>query len=394
MPLIILARIALSLSSLAVLAAGGYVLWSWYDGRWVLDAAGHAMHVRDDWRLWLGVGLLAWSFLGRLAITPFLARADTDPSRPERGEGQFIDSPTGSRLYVEVHGPASGPTVILTHGWGLDSTIWFYLRRALAARHRVVVWDLAGLGRSRAAKGAVDLSHFARDLQAVMAFAGPPAVLIGHSIGGMTIQTLVRDHPASVQTMAGVVLVNTTYTNPLKTMVLSPLAQALRWSVLEPVLRLAILLQPLAWLSAWQSYLSGSAHLANRLGFAQHVTRSQLEHTTLLATRNPPAALARGNLAMFDWDADGALRAMAVPTLILAGEQDIVTLKSASQVLARETRSGQLRTIDQANHMGFLERHDVYLSEIEAFCDTLRSPLSPTAFGVRTVDDDSVFSGD
>ncbi|WP_051695105.1 alpha/beta fold hydrolase [Caulobacter sp. UNC358MFTsu5.1] len=394
MPLIILARIALSLLSLAVLAAGGYALWSWYDGRWMLDAAGHALHVRDDWRLWLGLGLLAWSFLGRLVITPLLARRDSDPSRPERGEGQFLDSPTGSRLYVEVHGPANGPTVILTHGWGLDSTIWFYLRRALTARYRVIVWDLAGLGRSRAAKGAVDLSHFAQDLRAVMAFAGAPAVLVGHSIGGMTIQTLIRDHPGSAEAMAGVVLVNTTYTNPLKTMVLAPLAQALRWPVLEPVLRLAILLQPLAWLSAWQSYLSGSAHLANRLGFAEHVTHSQLEHTTLLATRNPPAALARGNLAMFDWDADGALQAVTSPILILAGDEDIVTLKSASQVLARATPGGQLLTIDAANHMGFLERHDIYLEKIEAFCLTAWSPAPRAAFEVHTIRDHGLEVGE
>ncbi len=106
-------------------------------------------------------------------------------------------------------------------------------------------------------------------------------------------------------------LVNTTYTNPLRTMALGGLAQALRRPLLEPMLRLTIWLQPLAWLSAWQSYLSGAAHLANRTGFSQHVTRSQLEHTTLLATRNPPAASARGNLAMFGWDADGALRPSA-----------------------------------------------------------------------------------
>ncbi|WP_165187900.1 alpha/beta fold hydrolase [Caulobacter soli] len=393
MPLIILARIALSLLSLGILAAGGYALWSWYDGHWMLDAAGRAVHVRDDWRLWLGVGLLAWSFLGRLAVMPLLTHRDTDPTRPERGDGQFLDSPTGSRLYVEVHGPADGPTVILTHGWGLDGTIWFYLRRALSTRYRVIVWDLAGLGRSHAAKGAVDLSHFARDLQAVMAFAGTPAVLIGHSIGGMTIQTLVRDHPASTQQMAGVVLVNTTFTNPLKTMALAPLAQALRWPVLEPVLRLAILFQPLVWLSAWQGYLSGSVHLANRLGFAKHVTRSQLEHTTLLATRNPPAVLARGNLAMFDWDADGALQALTTPTLILAGDQDIVTLKTASQVLSRATPGGQLSVVAEANHMGFLERHEAYLAQIEAFCQTVWSRPWPAASGVETMDDGGLLAG-
>ncbi|WP_454718926.1 alpha/beta fold hydrolase [Caulobacter segnis] len=384
MPLIVLARIALSFLSLAVLIAGGYLLWSWYDGEQLIDAAGRVSRIREDWRLWTAVGLLAWSFLGRLVVTPLIARSDTDPTRAERGEtSTLIESPTGSRLYVEAHGQADAPTVILIHGWGLDSTIWFYLRRALSSRYRVIVWDLPGLGRSKAAAGAIDLSHFARDLQAVMDFAAAPAILIGHSIGGMTIQTLIRDHPGAQARMTGIVLVNTTYTNPLRTMIVSPLALALRWPVLEPALWLAIPLQPIAWLMAWQSYISGAAHLANRLGFAGRVTRSQLEHTTLLATRNPPAALARGNLAMFRWDADGALQAMSIPALVIAGDADIVTLKAASEVLARAAAGGVLATVDQANHMGFLERSDAYGAEIEAFCDAISIRSTPPAPSIK-----------
>ena len=307
MPLIVLARLALSLVSLAILGAGGYLLWSWHEGYWIFDSLGHPLQLREAWRLWTGLALLAWSLMGRIILKPLLARADTDPTRIERSNGQTLVSPTGSKLYVESHGPEDAPPVILTHGWGLDSTIWFYLRRDLAKRFRVIVWDLPGLGRSKAANGgAIDLSHFALDLKAVLTLAKGPAVLVGHSIGGMTIQTLIRDHPEVTTTdVAGIVLVNTTYTNPLRTMALSPLALALRWPVLEPLFRLSIWLQPLAWLSAWHSYLNGSAHLANRIGFASHVTHSQLEQTTLLATRNPPAALARGNLAMFRWDAEG-----------------------------------------------------------------------------------------
>jgi len=383
MPLIVLARLALSLVSLAMLGAAGYLLWSWHEGYWVLDAYGVGHQLHEPWRLWTAVGLIAWSLLGRFVMTPLLAKPDKDPTRPERGDHQMISSPTGSTLYVEVHGPREAPPVILTHGWGLDSTIWYYLRRHLATRFRVIVWDLPGLGRSRAANGqAIDLSHFAQDLKAVLALTGgKPTVLVGHSIGGMTIQTLVRDHPDVLESVAGLVLVNTTYTNPLRTMVLSGLAQALRWPLLEPLFRLTIWLQPLAWLSAWQSYLSGSAHLANRIGFASQVTRSQLEHNTLLATRNPPGVSARGNLAMFRWDADAALQAITVPTLILAGDSDLVTKCEASQTLARATPGSRLEVISDANHMGFLERSEIYNEEIARFCDL--NLITRPGLGVR-----------
>jgi pimeloyl-ACP methyl ester carboxylesterase len=222
------------------------------------------------------------------------------------GAGRSSPSPTGSKLNVEIEGPEDGPPVILTHGWGLDATIWFYLRRELSQRYRVIAWDLPGLGKST---GFVSLTDFAADLESLLSLTGHrKPVLIGHSIGGMIIQTLVRERPHALSKIAGVVLLNTTYTDPLKTMILSPLAQALRWPVLEPMMRLAVWLQPLAWLSAWQSYLSGSAHLANRIGFSSQVTRSQLEQTTLLATRNAPGAQARGNLAMFRWDVTGPSR--------------------------------------------------------------------------------------
>jgi pimeloyl-ACP methyl ester carboxylesterase len=372
MPLIVLARWTLSLASLVLLGVGAYLLWSWWDGAWVVDPTGVAHHLREPWRLWTGLGLLAWSLVGRWPITWLLAKPDSDPTRPQRGDHQMIVSPTGSTLYVEISGPADAPPVILTHGWGLDSTIWYYLRRDLAKRFRVIVWDLPGLGRSRAASGkAIDLTHFAQDLKALLSLTGgKPVVLVGHSIGGMTLQTLVRDHPEVLGgPVAGLVLVNTTYTNPLRTMALSRLAQALRWPVLEPMFRMAIWLQPLAWLSAWQSYLSGSAHMANRLGFADEVTRSQLEHNTLLATRNPPAASARGNLAMFRWDAQGALQGVTAPILILAGDSDLVTKREASQTLAGAAPASRLEVISNANHMGFLERSALYNPHIEDFCE-------------------------
>ena len=371
MPLILVASAALSLVSLAVLLTGGYLVWSWCEGAWIADQLGRPYLVREPWRLAVGLGLLAVSFLGKWPVTLLLARLDASATRAVRSAGEEMASPTGSRLYVERHGPPDAPTVILTHGWGMDSTIWFYLRRALARRFHVISWDLPGLGKSHAASlGAVNLESFAEDLKFLLTITnGQATVLLGHSIGGMVIQTLVRDHPGALASqVAGVVLVNTTYTNPLRTMALSRAAVALRWPVLEPLMRASVWLAPVARLCAWQSYLSGTAHIANRLGFGPDVARSQLEQTTLLATRNSQAVLAKGNLAMFRWEAEGALESIAVPVLILAGDSDIVTKLEASRVLARETPGGELAIVPRANHMGFLERFDAYNPMIEEFC--------------------------
>lgn len=246
--------------------------------------------------------------------------------------------------------------------------------------HPLILWDLPGLGRSRVKPAGVSLPAFAQNLRHVIEFSRErKVVLIGHSIGGMTIQTLVRNAPEFVRAhVAGIVLINTTYTNPLRTMILSPLLLALQKPVLEPVFHLMVWLQPLVWLGAWQSYLSGSAHMAHRFGFGRYVTRSQLEHTTLLATRNPPGVQARGNLAMFNWDATDAMANLGVPLLVLGGDRDIITKLEASRDIA-SVAAADFEVIEGVNHMGFLERSDLYNLAIEAFTAQIGRETEQTA---------------
>ncbi|RYG19517.1 MAG: alpha/beta hydrolase [Caulobacteraceae bacterium] len=371
MPLIPVVRLFLGWLSLAILALAAYLLFSWFQGELVQDVDGVVVRAREGWRLWTSLGLLAWSVAGRWVVTPLLARPDAEATRPDRSHGQMIAGFDGSELYVEQHGPATSPAMILTHGWGLDSTIWSYARRDLGQRFRLILWDLPGLGRSRL-NGPLTLEVLAENLRAVLALADRPVILVGHSIGGMTIQTLARDHPELFRrAVSGVVLISTTHTNPLRTMILSNLMLALRRPVLEPVMRLAGWLQPLAWAGAWQGYLSGSAHLANRFGFGPHVTHSQLEHTTLLATRNPPGVLGRGNLAMFRWDAGAGPSNLGAPTLVLGGDMDIVTKLRAGQAIAGAAPDARFEAVEGANHMGFLERAEVYNAAIARFAQSL-----------------------
>jgi pimeloyl-ACP methyl ester carboxylesterase len=381
MPLLIIVRFWLSMLSWVVLGASAYLLWTWYQGEEVLRPDGLLATVREDWRLWAGLGLLAWSFLGGFIVRPFLAKPDRKPLEPHRGEGEVIDGARGAKLYVEQIGPKDAPCLILTHGWGLDSTIWAYAKRELSQTFRVVVWDLPGMGRSRAGPDGVHLSAFADDLTRVIDYAGAQKVVVaGHSIGGMTIQTLARDNPIFFNDrVAGVVLINTTHTDPLKTMILSGLFQALR-PLLVAQLHLTAWLEPLAFIGAWQSYLNGTAHIGNRLGFGPHVTHSQLEHVTRLITRNSQRAQALGNLSMIQWDATGALKGVSAPVLVMGGKDDIVTKPEASRAIAASTPSAGLEIIEEVNHMGFVERSEAYNRAIAAFAAVALKPSSnPTA---------------
>ena len=373
MPIITVPRFLFSLISLAILAGAVYLAWSWYEGYDVLYRDGTVRYFRgESWRLYTAIALAGWSFLGRFIVLMFIPAGQNDP-REERGEASVVMAPDGSALHVETLGARDGPTLVLTHGWGLNGTAWWYTKYALAGRFRLVVWDLPGLGRSKPPKdGKITIDRFAEALGAVVRSSGSgPVILVGHSIGGMTTQTFWRACPQDLrQQVAGVVLVDTTHEDPLLTMWLSSLWRALRWPVIEPMMWITILVSPLAWLSSWQGYLSGSNQLVMRLtGFGRFATRGQVDFTARLACKGSPGVQAKGNLAMFRWKATEVLPAIQVPMLVLAGTKDIVTLPSASSQITDAAPRARLLKIEGAGHMGFMERADTYNQAIAAFAE-------------------------
>ncbi|MEV0905843.1 alpha/beta fold hydrolase [Streptomyces hokutonensis] len=116
-----------------------------------------------------------------------------------------VTSADGSRLHVEVHGSEGAPAVVLAHGWCCSTAFWAAQTRDLAADHRVVVYDQRGHGRSPAAV-SYSTDALADDLEAVLEATlapGEKAVIVGHSMGGMTVlaaagRARFREHAVAV----------------------------------------------------------------------------------------------------------------------------------------------------------------------------------------------------
>jgi PAS domain S-box-containing protein len=67
--------------------------------------------------------------------------ADADPrTAPNATSQQRLRRPDGSELQIEFYGPEDGTPIVLTHGWGLDSREWNYLKRDLSDRFRLIVF--------------------------------------------------------------------------------------------------------------------------------------------------------------------------------------------------------------------------------------------------------------
>ncbi|KAB7743575.1 alpha/beta fold hydrolase [Nostocoides sp. F2B08] len=105
----------------------------------------------------------------------------------------------GVTLHVEIDEPeqarADAPVVVLVHGFTVSSRAWVFQRRALTeAGYRVVSYDHRGHGRSgHSSMEGATIEQLARDLRLVLdevvdqIAPGAPLVLVGHSMGGMTL---------------------------------------------------------------------------------------------------------------------------------------------------------------------------------------------------------------
>lgn len=320
------------------------------------------------------VGLVSFSFGGFMPVHWLLGNA-TGPERERAtpASEQWVERPDGSRLFVQIYGQDDRPTLLLTHGWSLNRSAWDYVIGKLSERCRVVVWDLPGLGKSKAANdGDQRIEKMADDLLAVLkaTSTGLPIVLVGHSIGGMITQTFCRLHPEQLSAnVQGLALVHTTSINPIRTNVAASLATALEWPLITPLNYLMIALAPLAWLSNWQSYLNGSLHICTRITtFAGKQTWQQLDHAALLAALPWPATLARGNLAMQTFNEEHTLSQIGVPVLVLSGEHDRMTLPSASQHIEDLLPADRPFQV-ASGHLGMWECPDRFAQAVTEFAE-------------------------
>jgi pimeloyl-ACP methyl ester carboxylesterase len=323
----------------------------------------------------LGVALLGFAFLGRHIVQLGFQRGEDEPQRTRSGTVRTLTQPDGTTIHAEVYGPPNGPILVLTHGWGVSSTEWYYAKRHLSDRFRLIVWDLPGLGLSgQPSDRDYALEKMASDLRAVLQLTeGRRAVLVGHSIGGMVNLTFCRLYPELLgSTVAGIVQVDTSYTNPVRTTKNAGFSLAIQRPVAEPILHAMVLLSPAVRLLNWLSYQNGFAQLYNaHSSFAGSETRGQVDFVSQFQYRSSPAVVARGTLAMFHWDATPVLPHVNTPVLILVGDQDTTTVPAASERMQQSIPGARLQRVNAAAHYSLLEQNGTVDAALAQFASSV-----------------------
>lgn len=282
-----------------------------------------------------------------------------------------IRRPDGSELYVEFHGPANRPVIVATHGWGLSSKEWNPLVRDLALDFRLVLWDLAGLGQStQPANRDFSIEKLAGDLKAVVECAGgKPAVLMGHSIGGMTTLTFCRLFPEALgDLVGGLILTHTTPMNPVRTTRGAAFLTAIEKGGLRPLMHVTIALSPLLRMMNFLTYWNGTAHLTSKFaGFGGTETWEQIDFAARFQLHASPAVFARGVLGMMGYNAMETLSSIKIPVLVVAGDLDSITKPLASELIHESIPGAELKVLAPARHLGLIEHHREYAREVKGF---------------------------
>ncbi|MGH3864198.1 alpha/beta fold hydrolase [Actinokineospora sp.] len=116
-------------------------------------------------------------------------------------------------LHVVETGPSTAPvTVLLAHGWTSSHAVWDHVVAELGPDVRTIRYDHRGHGRSAPAPvDAATIAHLADDMAELIMAKAPTGklVLVGHSMGGMTMMALGERHPEITQRVSAALFVST-----------------------------------------------------------------------------------------------------------------------------------------------------------------------------------------
>lgn len=290
---------------------------------------------------------------------------------PEPDRSGFVETSDRMRLYYEEDGPAGAPlTVVFVHGFCLNRDDFLFQRRAVrdafGRRVRVVSYDQRSHGRSDHGSAAdATIDRLGLDLARVLDELVPrgPIVLVGHSMGGMTIMALADQRPGLFGVdgrVAGVALVSTS-TGKLATITLGMPAALAR--VRRPAV--AVLLRgarrETSLVERGRARVTDVAWVfVRRLAFGGEVDPALVEFVTRMIGATPVDVIADFYPTLMDHDKLAALDVLkATPVVVLCGAKDLLTPPEHSAAIAGALPEATVRIVEGAGHQALMERPDV-----------------------------------
>jgi pimeloyl-ACP methyl ester carboxylesterase len=301
--------------------------------------------------------------VGRIRLAPDPAAGE--PFGAVADEQLTVLADDGLPLYVQVSGPPDAEvTIVFSHGYALNADVWYYQRAAFEATCRCVFWDQRSHGRSgRSDPDLVSIDQLGADLHAILEAVIPadaPVVLVGHSMGGMTIMALADQHPELFGSkVIGAALISTAATSidPVAWLP-APLRPALRRAM--PVVmtgaskgRVAEVVER-SRQSAGDVAFLGTRYLA--FGNAK-VSPTVVDFLERIVRATPIDVIADFYVALVGHEKRHALKVLGnIPVVVLTGDKDRLVYPGLADEIAESIAGAELVKIHGAGHVAILER--------------------------------------
>lgn len=289
----------------------------------------------------------------RLAASRLRRAPDADAARALEAVTYVdhrLDTHDRGTIYVVERGNELDPPIVLSHGVTLSVRTWFHQLEDLPKEgFRTIAFDHRGHGKSVLGEEGHSLDNLGRDFKTVLEGLDlRGAVLVGHSIGGVAVQSFVTQFPeVAAERVAGIVLLST-----LAYTVLGSRSTRTKARI-EKISRRAPDSQ---WL--WDSPNLG--FLAARVGFGRSPHPSHVELVRQMMGECPPETRLAAPRVLVGLDYTGALPHVTIPTLVIGGTADVLTPPFEARRLARLIPGARLELLPGGGHMLMLERtHEV-----------------------------------
>jgi 3-oxoadipate enol-lactonase len=243
-----------------------------------------------------------------------------------------------------------GPPVVLLHPFPVHHEFWLPVAEALSTRYRLILPDLRGHGDSGVGEGPATMQKHAVDIARVMDDADVGrAPMVGVSIGGYAIFEFWRMYRGRVAALG---LCNT------KAPADSPEARAGRLQAAADVLERG-------------TELFFEATIPKVLGKSTREGRPDLVDGALRMMRKmSPDDIAQVQRGMAQRpDSSGTLRMINVPTLIITGDEDIMTGVNEAELMRQHIAGSQIRVLAKAGHYSPWEQSEEAARLLRGFLD-------------------------
>jgi len=243
-----------------------------------------------------------------------------------------------------------GPSVVLLHPFPANHEFWLPVAQSLSTRYRLIMPDLRGHGDSDIGEGSATMAKHAADIARVMDDADVGrAPIVGISIGGYVLFEFWRQQRGRV---AAVGLCNT------KAPADSPEAQAGRLQAATEVMERGT--EPF-----FQSMIP------RLLGKTTRETRPDLVEGALQMMREmSPADVAAVQHGMAERpDSVDTLKTINVPTLLVTGDEDVLTGVNEAELMHRHIAGSELRVFPKAGHYSPWEQPEAAGRLLRQFLD-------------------------